>query len=461
MARTNVKKKLPLARTHEGAVSRTNRETPLSQLTRVVLAHMLWEDQFYIDGKATTGLIQTLAAKVPVEDLARLAPLARTTFKLRHVPLLLLTVLVDRTRGDVKNTAATVSAIKQTLLRPDEMGELISLYRKTFNTRKLPNVLKRGVAAAFSNFDEYQISKYANKEGDITLRDVMFMVHPTPHRPIYDQLTNKTTQAPATWEVLLSAGADKAETFTSLLQNKKLGGLAFLRNLRNIEQAKVPYSVVKQYFDTAERAMNGVFPFQFFTAYKNTVEYKDLLNKLFLRTMTSRGKFKGTTLIVIDVSGSMWSGQIAKYNSLNRIGAAAALGAIAKEICEDAKIVLTGQRSIVLNTAVSGIPLAEEIEGGPVSCAAGRGGIYLTPAMRFCASKFDNIEFDRVIVITDEQDCGHGSDAPDKAPLLGRHNYLINVGAYQSGIAHNKWTTISGFSDGVFDYISAMENWQG
>jgi len=44
---------------------------------------------------------------------------------------------------------------------------------------------------------------------------------------------------PDTWEVQLSAGADKKETFERLIREKKLGYIALIRKLRNMEQADV------------------------------------------------------------------------------------------------------------------------------------------------------------------------------------------------------------------------------
>ena len=59
------------------------------QLKRVVLANMLFEDQFYIDGKSTADLVSSLVPKVAPEKVAEIAIEARSAYKLRHVPLVL------------------------------------------------------------------------------------------------------------------------------------------------------------------------------------------------------------------------------------------------------------------------------------------------------------------------------------------------------------------------------------
>lgn len=68
-----------------------------------------------------------------------------------------------------------------------------------------------------------------------------------------------------------------------------------------------------------------------------------------------------------------------------------------------------------------------------------------------------NGNIDRVIVITDEQDCsGHG-DSPLSAPIIGKMNYMINVASYRNGVGYGNWTHIDGFSEAVIRYIREYE----
>ena len=85
----------------------------------------------------------------------------------------------------------------------------------------------------------------------------------------------------------------------------------------------------------------------------------------------------------------------------------------------------------------------------------GGGGIFLKQVMEHIRVQSGNI--DRVIVITDEQDCsGHG-DSPLSAPIIGRMNYMINVASYKNGIGYGNWTHIDGFSEAVIRYIREYE----
>jgi hypothetical protein len=87
----------------------------------------------------------------------------------------------------------------------------------------------------------------------------------------------------------------------------------------------------------------------------------------------------------------------------------------------------------------------------------GGGGIFLKQVMDYVGD-FEK-EIDRVIVITDEQDCGtRDGDKPGDAKILGKFNYIINVASPENGIAHEKWTKINGFSEAIVNYIRESES---
>ena len=62
------------------------------------------------------------------------------------------------------------------------------------------------------------------------------------------------------------------------------------------------------------------------------------------------------------------------------------------------------------------------------------------------------------MVVTDEQDCGVGSeDSPQNAKPFGRHNYMLNVASYQNGIGTGVWMRVNGFSEAVVEWMTAWE----
>ncbi len=205
-------------RTHEGAPAIPNL-SPEKQLRRSVLSCLLWETEFYEDGKSIADRIVENAEKVKPHVLAELAIEARSTFNLRHVPLLLLTVLSKSGRGD----PLVAQTVEQVIQRVDEMPELLAVYWR--NGRKMvPAQMRKGLARAFAKFSEYSLSKY-DRSGPIKLRDVLRLVRPKPkdeeQSALWKRVKDRTLAVPDTWEVALSAtkasGASKKDVWESMI----------------------------------------------------------------------------------------------------------------------------------------------------------------------------------------------------------------------------------------------------
>ena len=405
------------------------------QLKRVTLASMLWEDQFYLDGKSHAELVRDLVAKAQPEQVADLAEMARSKFKLRHIPLLLARELARNGRLQAK----TLTNIVQ---RPDEMSEFLSIYWQEGKTA-VSNQVKRGLAACFNKFNEYQLAKWNKNRAAVKLRDVMFISHPKPQSAeqaeLFKRIASDTLETPDTWEVQLSAGADKCETFTRLMQEKKLGALAFLRNLRNMTQAGVAESLIREYGAVVD--VSKVLPFRFIAAARIVPQFEDMLEQMMFRALADQPKLPGKTVLVIDVSGSMFGARISQKSDLDRFDAAAALAILCREICEQVEI-YSFSHDVVRVAPRRGFALVEAI-----SKSQNHGGTELGQSMHTINAQ---TRYDRVIVFTDEQ----SYDRPQSPRGRG---YLVNVASYQHGVNHSAWNEINGFSEAIIDYIQAFE----
>ena len=240
--------KIVRAFTREGA--RTTRFTPEMELRRALMNCLLWEDQFYEDGVAIADRIKALVPKVAPERVAQLAVEAREVMKLRHAPLL---VVREMARNE-KHRALVADTLAQVIQRPDEMTELLAIYWADalgpMQQRKRQPVsaqVKKGLARAVTKFDAYQLAKY-DRDGAVRIRHVLFLVHAKPkdaeQEKVWKQLVDGELASPDTWEVSLSAGKSKRETFERLIAEKKLGGMALLRNLRLMQTADVPRETI-------------------------------------------------------------------------------------------------------------------------------------------------------------------------------------------------------------------------
>ena len=85
----------------------------------------------------------------------------------------------------------------------------------------------------------------------------------------------------------------------------------------------------------------------------------------------------------------------------------------------------------------------------------GGGGVFLVQCMDYIYSK--EKDADRIIVITDEQDCDTKL-RPEECKVFGNNfNYLINIASEKNGVGYKNWTHIDGFSESVIDYMLAYE----
>src|SRR5579863_7390504 len=314
-------------RTHENAAAR--HISPELQLRRSVLACLLWENQFYEDGIEIAGRIADLVPQVQAEKVAMLAVEARERMKLRHAPLLLVREMARHTthRGLVADTLARV------IQRADELAEFVAIYWAE-GRAPLSGQVKKGLAAAFPKFDAYALAKY-DRAGVVRLRDVLFLCHAKPRdaeqAEVWKRLIDGTLESPDTWEVALSAGGDKREHWERLLSERKLGALALLRNLRNMQQAAVPEDLVLAAL--AGMKTDRVLPFRFLAAARHAPQWEEALEAAMFRAVGERAKLTGRTVLLVDVSGSMIA-PLSHRSEMQRTDAAYGLALLLREIAE-------------------------------------------------------------------------------------------------------------------------------
>src|SRR5215467_7433134 len=281
--------------THEGAPAK--HISAEQQLRRSVLACLLWESQFYEDGVEIAGRIAELVPKVAAEKVSALAVEAREKMKLRHAPLLLVREMARHAthRGLVAETLARV------IQRADELAEFVAIYWKDGRV-PLSAQVKKGLAAAFPQFDEYALAKY-DRGGPIKLRDVLFLAHAKPRdeaqAEVWKRLIAGELTTPDTWEVALSSGADKREAWERLLSEQKLGALALLRNLRNMRDAGVGESLVLAALSSMSTAR--VLPFRFLAAARYAPQWEEVLEQAMLKCVAETEKLSGKTIVLVDV----------------------------------------------------------------------------------------------------------------------------------------------------------------
>jgi hypothetical protein len=400
------------------------------------MACMLWEDTFYVDGKKSTEIIEETCSKVEGSKIVELALEVHEKGLLRHIPLYLIVQAL-------KKKAKCKESISKICSRPDQMTELLSLYWKD-GKKSLSAQLKKGLANAFTKFDEYQIAKY-NRDGPIKLIDVLFLCHAKPKNneqaEMWKRLISKTLKTPDTWEVKLSSGADKKESFQDLLESNKMGKLAIIRNLRNMQESGVSKELIKSRLLENTRPL---LPFQYLAAAREVPTWEDVLDDSMIQSARSKTILQGNTCVLIDVSGSM-DYNLSDKGTMKRMDAAAGLAIILREVCDAVEFITFSDRCVRIPTR-RGMALRDAIVNSQPHSST-----YLGNALRLLYQHGKGL-FDRIIVITDEQ----AQDVPPKMEI--EKCYIINVGTYENGIKNNgEWLTISGFSEATIDYILEIE----
>ena len=428
-------------RTHEGAPAAVL--TPEQMLRRSVLSCMLWEDEFYEDGVQIAGRIHELVPRVEAEKVAALAVEARERMKLRHAPLL----LVREMARHVTHRSLVGETLARVIQRADELSEFVAIYWSG-GRQPLSAQVKKGLASAFTKFDEYALAKY-DRAGVVRLRDVLFLSHARPvdeaQAALWKRLAANELATPDTWEVALSAagrkGEGKREAWERLLAERKLGALAILRNLRNMQEAGVSEELVLGAL--AALKTERVLPFRFLAAARNAPQWEPALERAMFRALEGRAtRLAGHTVLLVDVSGSM-EAPLSQRSEMRRQDAADGLAILLREIAEKVTIYTFSERARLVPSR-RGMALRDALEASQP-----HGGTYLGRALAY-VEEYDRARYDRIVVITDEQSHDHVGAPRGKG-------YVINVASNRNGVGYGEWTHIDGWSEVVVDYIAALE----
>ena len=254
---------------------------------------------------------------------------------------------------------------------------------------------------------------------------------------MFHAINTGTLESPDTWEQTSLKGKMTAQDWKRLLNLKKMGYLALLRNLRNMEQAGVECGVV----DNAIRAGRGsryVLPFRYVAAARAAPRHLEVLDEALRQKIDDLPRLKGRTIVLVDVSSSM-DERLSAKSDLTRLDAACAVAALVN--AGQLRIFSFSNSLSEISRPARGMRCIEQIKRSQP-----HGGTYLGQAVEALP------QCERLIVLTDEQ--SHDAVRRPKATKA----YMINVASNENGVGYSEaWTHINGFSEGVLRYISTTE----
>ncbi len=450
-------------------------------------------DKFYESAEARVEALRKLIIQCDPVFVAKLAVYTRQKMNMRSVPLVLTVELAKVHRGD-STISKMVSGVVQ---RADEITELLAYYQlanQRKDTKKLNRLSKQlqvGLQNAFNRFDEYQYAKY-NRDTEVKLRDVLFLVHPKAkdevQQTLFDKIVNNELQTPYTWETELSAlgqtkfASDKEKEIAfrmkweELIDSRKVGYMAMMRNLRNILEAGVSQQhsmSVCEVLSNAEAVRRSKqLPFRFLAAYREISKVKsgyagrvlDALEQAVAISAENIAGFDEDTkvLIACDVSGSMQRPVSPKSKILSYdIGLMLAM--LLKSRCKNAMTGMFGDKWKVINVPTKGILSNVDAfyrREGEVGYAT-NGYLVIEDLLK------TKKQIDKVMMFTDCQLWNSRNDQrisdlwrDYKKIYPNSKLYLFDLSGYGTtplDITRDDVYLIAGWSDKVFDIIAAID----
>jgi hypothetical protein len=421
--------------------------------------------------------------------------------------------------------------VSAALQRADEPAEAIA-YCLTKDWKPIPQAIKSGVGdAARKLYNEFSFLKYGNsRTKSVSMIDVLRLTHPVPQDTDQDALfkyiTSKDREAVLrthalstklsmirarkklydipkaertgfggvwfkdsgmTWENVSEwnpNGMD-AEAWEAMIPN--MGVMALLRNLRNFDQAGINrptrFAVQAKISDPEVVRKSKQLPFRWYNAYRATdsLNYASALEDALDISLENIPKLKGKTLVLVDMSGSMFQGKVSAQSNVTYADAAALFGAALKLRNPDGvDLYQFGSEYRELATRYmnhdsvrfSNYGSDKWWTGVTQKVELGKGGSILRSMEKFydmggtrthqAIEETFRPEHDRLILITDEQ-AGYTSihSHYDELPVpAGKRVYIWNLAGYQAGVSKSgkyQRHTFGGLNDQAFRMIPILE----
>ena len=431
-----------------------------TELVFAVLTTFL-EDKYYEKQEDRIARIQDLIAKNDSTFVAKLAVMARKSFHLRSVTTLLLGELSNKHKGDslVSNT------IIECCERVDDLTELLAyIQNKGYN---ITEQIRKGIRRSILKFDRYQLAKYKGERDTISLVDLFNLCHPNPkyaneeQKEAWKDLIEGNLKSFDTWEVELSGAKDdteRREKLSELILTNKIGYMALLRNLNNIDKYNCNQEVIKhaqdRLQDSKEVWESKQLPFRFMTAINNADnKWRDCLSIALEHSVDNIEDIKGKTLIALDSSGSMEGDPFEK-------GSIFGMSLFKK--CYDVDFILYDTSIKELNISKRSILLDLVETAKRENMGGGTNTSLVYSYATENNTQINSIVYDNIIIISDNESWVSPTDISIKNYVNNFPKtkiYNIDIQGLGTKESDNKNIVhISGWSDKILEYIKCVDN---
>ena len=432
-------------------------------------------DKYYESSKDTLSRLSRLFDELDDKKfLAKASIYARDKYRMRSISHVCSALIAEKVHGE----EWLKSYFDKVTMRVDDMTETVSYFWRN-GKKPIPNSMKKGYSKAFGRFDEYQLAKYQSKNKELSLVDLMRLVHPKKtekNASGLEKLVKGTLVNTDTWNAKLSQNLNKKltdeqkaevkkETWAEFVNkgDDKIEMMALLKNLRNIWSTgdDAVREKVLQLLVTPELIHRSkILPFRFYTAYKELCQLPDS-NRLILAlsqaadiSLDNVPLFDGKTAILLDVSGSMY-GKPAEIASL--FGAA-----LYKK--NNVDVILFDETALYLDSAHA----ADSLFTIANSMRFNGGGTDFSCAIRALGNK----KYDRIIILSDMQSWMDSSSynrfVTPVNLAFNSYKHVVNPNVKLFSFDLNGYGTLqfpeanvfclAGFSESVFDLMQKLDD---
>lgn len=245
--------------------------------------------------------------------------------------------------------------------RAKDVNDIVAHHKMFYESRPLPNQLRKNLKRRLEEFDTYKLSKGLDKKGFVSLRDSIKLLHPRPKNGEMENVFSSILQN----DLIMGGSEEKAEmtVVLSTINNvtadkaplteeekadrvkKSLLGATLRTLLRNIKQvakfglhkdAETLEALRVKLIDVEAATKEKILPQEVYLAYRALTDLggreiqnlRDGLEELMERSLDNAETLDGFNAIMVDVSYSMET-PLAKYSDFEYVEMAGLLGAIA------------------------------------------------------------------------------------------------------------------------------------
>lgn len=465
-----VKTRGPQMKSYEGGA--VYEKTPVDEWMNMLFSSFM-EDKFYESAEDQQErfeeLTQAMADTYGYEFVAKAAVFARNELGMRSISQFVASWLNDKSFENKR------AFYRNFMHRPDDVAEIFAAVDQLNGKRS--HALVRGAADYISSLSEHTLAKYKLNSRTYNMYDVINITH--AHSYAIDQYKAGVLAAADTWEVNISAKSDKVERdqeWKRMVEERKLGYMALIRNLNNIldnpeiDNIWIKDVLIPQITDAYAIHKSLMFPYRFYTAYKNLNVHNPFLDAalgeaFYIAAVKNAPQLEESSAILLDVSGSMESRISNNSNiTIKEVGACFAIALwLANPYCPVIKFGTYAKLVTNLSQLENPFTLIMRLCAND-NCGY---GTEINPAFDLLDREIYSSTYNRIFIISDMQVMDDRSYWYQDSAVKNYHKYFgmkpcysFDLGNYHTQILSpaDHIHYITSLNDQVFKFIGLLES---